>query len=147
MLLFSCTKINLYEKVTAIPKHKWHSKFKPAFKFNISDTTSAYQLFLIIRHNEKYNYNNLWINLYIIEPGTAIANKVQYELPLATNERGWLGTGMDDIYEHRINLTPASETFYFKKSGIYTFTIEQIMRDEPLENVMNIGIRVEKKPG
>ena len=31
------------------------------------------------------------------------------------------------------------------KAGNYTFTIEQIMREDPLENVLNVGLRIEKK--
>ena len=34
--------------------------------------------------------------------------------------------------------------FYFRKKGDYTFTIEQIMREDPLNNVLNVGIRIEK---
>ena len=103
-----------------------------------------YQVYIILRHNEKYNYNNIWVNLYTQLPGDSAASKVQYELPLANNE-GWLGTGMDDIYEHRVALTPNSERFYFKKAGTYKFTVEQIMREDPLENIMNVGLRIEKK--
>jgi gliding motility-associated lipoprotein GldH len=67
-------------------------------------------------------------------------HKAAFELQLATNEK-WLATGMDDIYEHRIKLTDPQ---YFK-AGVYHFSIEQIMREDPLENVMNVGLRVEKK--
>ncbi len=146
-LLFcsSCTRINLYEKQVAIPAHEWRSSFKPSFKFIINDTTAPYQIYIIVRHNDKYNYNNLWLNLYTLAPGSKAAAKAQYELPLATNEKGWLGTGMDDLYEHRIALTPLNESFYFKKAGEYTFTLEQIMREDPLSNVMNVGLRIEKK--
>ncbi len=141
---FSCTTIDLYEKVAPIPKHEWSSAFKPQFTFTITDTARPYQLFISLRHNNKYSYNNIWINLHTKTPDGTVA-KAQYELPLATNERGWLGTGMDDLYEHRIALTPAAQNFYFKKSGNYTFTIEHIMREDPLENIMNVGLRIEKK--
>ncbi|MBD0367764.1 MAG: hypothetical protein ICV53_16885, partial [Flavisolibacter sp.] len=97
LLLFSsCQTIDLYEKVVPIPKHEWHSSFKPIFKFVIKDTTVPYQLYIILRHNEKYNYNNIWLNVYTLLPGSREPVKAQYELPLATNDRGWLGTGMDD---------------------------------------------------
>jgi gliding motility-associated lipoprotein GldH len=144
-IFISCTPIDLYERVATIPKQAWQSSFKPSFTFTISDTTAPYQLFLILRHNNKYNYNNLWVNLYRKSPDGKVS-KVPYELPLATNERGWLATGMDDLYEHRIPLTPpANDTFYFNKPGAYTFTIEQIMREDPLENILNVGLRIEKK--
>ena len=56
-----------------------------------------------MRHNEKYNYNNIWMNLYSQPPGDTL-HKAPYELQLATDEKGWLGTGMDDIYEQRREL-------------------------------------------
>lgn len=144
-LFSSCTTIDLYEKVEAIPKHQWQSSYKPRFTFSIKDTAVPYQLFIILRHNEKYNYNNIWINLYTQIPGSKTAEKAQYELPLATNEKGWLGTGMDDLYEHRIALTPAAEKFYFKHAGEYTFAIEHLMRENPLKSIMDVGLRIEKK--
>ena len=98
-----------------------------------------------MRHDEKYTFNNIYINLSAKQPGTDSIREVRYDLPLATNEKGWLGSGMDDIYEHRIPLTPPDQRFYFKKSGTYTFTIEQIMREDPLAHVLNVGLRIEKK--
>jgi len=138
-ILSSCTKIDLYEKDVTVPGFRWKSNFQPEFAFNIKDTTSPYQLFLVLRHNEKYNFNNIWITLYSQPPGDTV-HKASFELQLANNEK-WLASGMDDIYEHRIRLTDPQ----YLKAGIYRFRIEQIMREDPLENVMNVGLRVEKK--
>ena len=140
LFLSSCSSINLYEKDVAIPEHKWKSSFKPSFTFTIKDTTVPYQLFLVLRHTEKYNYTNIYINLYIQPPGKDSMQKIQKDLLLANND-GWLGTGMDDIYEHRI-LLGEKQTL---KAGTYTFTIEQLMREDPLENVLDVGLRIEKK--
>jgi gliding motility-associated lipoprotein GldH len=144
LILASCTTIDLYEKTVPIPKHAWSSSFKPQFKFTIKDTTYPYQVYIIIRHNDKYNYNNIWLNLYTQAPGDTV-QKVQYELPLADKEKGWLGSAMDDIYEHRIAITPQAQKLYFRKSGEYTFTLEQTMREDPLQHVMDVGVRLEKK--
>lgn len=133
--------MDLYEKTVVIPGHKWSSSFKPKFTFNIRDTSSPYQAYLVFRHNEKYNYNNIYVNLYAQLPGEDTSIKIQQDLLLATNEKGWLGTGMDDIYEHRIELGPPQPL----KAGEYTFTLEQIMREDPLEHVLNAGLRIEKK--
>ncbi|MGZ5221040.1 MAG: gliding motility lipoprotein GldH [Chitinophagaceae bacterium] len=142
-LFTACTTIDLYEKSITIPKHQWESSFKPSFDFIIKDTTSPYKLFFILRHNEKYSFNNIYINIYVKGPGQGqdSALKIQQDLVLATNEKGWLATGMDDIYEHRIPLAPEQSL----KAGTYTFTIEQIMREDPLKNVLNAGLRIEKK--
>jgi gliding motility-associated lipoprotein GldH len=129
----------------SIPGHRWSSSFKPEFTFNIKDTTVPYQLFFVIRHNEKYRYRNIYINLYTRRPARDSIENIQFDLPLATDEKGWLGSGMDDIYEHRIPLTPPEQDLYFRRSGTYTFTIEQIMRENPLEHVLSAGLRIEKK--
>jgi len=70
---------------------------------------------------------------------------IRRDLTLGTDAEGWKdASGMDDIYEHRISLTD-KEPLYFNKPGDYTFTVEQIMREDPLKNVLNVGLRVEKK--
>jgi gliding motility-associated lipoprotein GldH len=140
-----CTTIDLYEKYVTIPHHSWQSSFKPTLSFRIEDTSAAYQVFFIIRHSEKYNYNNIYINLQTRQPGQDSTTSARFDLTLATQDKGWLGSGMDDIYEHRIPLTPSNEEFYFRKPGEYQFTIEQIMREDPLRQVYNVGLRIEKK--
>lgn len=139
LFICSCTTVDLYEKDATIPGFKWKSSFKPEFTFAIKDTTVRYELFLVLRHNEKYNYNNIWINLYSQPPGDTL-HKAFFELQLANNEK-WLASGMDDVYEHRIKLTDPQ----YLKAGLYHFKVEQIMREDPLENVMDVGLRMEKK--
>jgi gliding motility-associated lipoprotein GldH len=141
----SCTTVDIYEKTVPIPGHKWLNNYRPEFSFEIKDTSVPYNIYFVIRHTEKYNYNNIYINLISKQPGADSIIKQQKDIPLATNEKGWLGTGMDDIYEQRWNLS-SSQGSYFSKAGVYTFSIEQIMRENPLEHVMNVGLRIEKKP-
>jgi len=141
LIASSCTTIDLYEKTTPIPGHAWQNSFKPTFDFIIKDTTSLYQVYLVIRHNEKYNYSNIYVNLYVLGPGQDTAQKIQRSIDLATNEKGWLGTGMDDIYEQRQPLGREQPL----KAGQYKFTVEQIMRENPLQHVFDVGIRIEKK--
>ena len=139
-LVASCTTVDLYEKTVNIPGHAWENSFRPSFEFTIKDTSALYQPYFVLRHNEKYNYTNIYINLYLQGPGQDTAQKYQENLELAGKE-GWKATGMDDIYEHRIELGKPSRL----RAGNYKFTVEQIMRDNPLQNVLNAGIRIEKR--
>jgi gliding motility-associated lipoprotein GldH len=138
-ILISCTTVDLYEKNVSLPDHEWKSSYKPEFTFTIKDTNSLYQVYFVMRHTEKYNFNNIWINLYSQPPGDTL-HKAPYELQLATNDKGWLASGMDDIYEHRIKLTKPVAL----KAGEYKLMLESIMREDPLKNVLNVGIRIEK---
>ena len=140
LCLAACTTADLYEKTVPLPNHEWKSDYKPEFNFTITDSTALYQPFFVIRHTEKYNYNNIWINLLFQLPGDTLRTEM-HEIPLATNERGWLGKGMDDIYEHRHQLTQRPIAL---KAGSYKFMLENVMREDPLKHVLNVGIRVEK---
>jgi gliding motility-associated lipoprotein GldH len=139
-ILSACTTIDVFEKNVTIPRHEWSSSFRPVINFEIKDTVSTYNIFAVVRHSDAYRYKNIWMNVYIQAPGDS-ARKQQLDLKLATDDKGWLGTGMDDIYEHRINITSDPVRL---KTGNYKFILENIMREDPLEHVMNVGIRVEK---
>jgi gliding motility-associated lipoprotein GldH len=145
LFISACTTIDLFEKNVSIPGHRWSSSFRPEFSFVIKDTSIPYQLYFVFRHNEKYRYRNIYIRLHSRYPGSDSTGNIQFDLPLATDEKGWLGSGMDDIYEHRIPLTPPEQQLYFRRPGTYSFTLEQIMREDPLEYVWSAGLRIEKK--
>lgn len=140
----ACIKTDLFEKNVAIPGHAWAYSFKPQIRFTIQDTASSYNIFMVVRHNDAFRYNNLWVRLKSAAPGDSSVVAQQFDLPLATQNR-WTGTGMDDIYEHRILLY--RRPVKFSKPGDFTITIEQVMRENPLPDIMNVGIRLEKVQG
>lgn len=141
LFVISCTTVDVFEKNITIPKHAWRSSFKPEIRFEIKDTLARYSIYAVIRHTDAYRYKNIWINMYMQMPGDTLI-KQRLDLRLATDDKGWLGTGMDDIFEHRILVT--QQPVSLKASGSYLFRLENIMREDPLEHVMNVGIRVEK---
>ncbi len=136
----SCETVDLYEKWANIPKHEWKSDFVPTFKFTVKDSTTPYQLYVVLRHTQQYNYNNIYVNVWAKGPQQDSAVNIKQDLLLATNEKGWLGQGMDDIYSHMIKLGSP----ILLKAGDYEFKLEQIMREDPLKHVLDAGIRIEK---
>ncbi len=140
LFLTSCQTIPLYEQTTIFPEHSWSAKQANTYQFNITDTNASYKVYFVIRHHNAYHYKNIWLKLSIQSPSdsTTIQN---LNLNMADEGKGWLGTGMDDIFDQRIPLknTPT----HFKK-GITTFTLEHTMREDPLQNILSTGIRVEK---
>ena len=146
-MLHACMHIDLFEKTVNIPNHSWKSEFRPEFTFTIKDTSSPYDVHLILRHSDLYHFNNIWLNVGIKRPGVDSTFTFKVNARLATNDKGWLGAGMDDIYEHRISLINdlINNNISLKQAGTYTITLQQIMREDPLENVLNAGIKLEKK--
>jgi gliding motility-associated lipoprotein GldH len=140
-LLAGCSETGLYEKVYFMKGNAWSSQEQPSFEFEVKDTASKYQLYFLIRHADAYEYNNVWISLKSQLPGDSIIRKERFDIPLA-DQNEWLGSGMDDIFDHRVLLY--REPVKFSKTGLYKVDIGHEMRVEPLEPVFNVGLRIEK---
>ena len=142
LLTSSCTQIEVFEKNTVIPKYQWDQNFAATGEFIITDTATAYSIYLVIRHTDAYQYNNIWLNIGLQPPGDSMRIQ-KVNIKLGDDANGWEGTGMNDIWELRKLLN--GEPRRFKQAGKYRFTISQIMRDNPLRNIMSVGLRIEKK--
>lgn len=140
ILLFSaCTTIGVSEQQKVFNSHSWEAKDSVTFNFEIKDTSSNYQYQLILRHHEKYQYSNIWLQVHVQQPDTNFTFKREFQL---ADNKQWLGTRMDDITEHRI---PFNQTPIPLKKGKYSFTLKQIMRNNPLPEVLSVGVAVVKK--
>ena len=138
----SCGKIDLYEKQVQIPAQKWFYNDVPEFNFQIEDTTSLYNIYVVLRHTDLYGFNNVWLRIGSQAPGDSMSYQ-NLNIRLASGS-SWKGTGMDDIYEIREMISPGPVSF--NKTGDYHFKIAQIMRENPLRYILNVGLRVEKIP-
>ena len=138
--LVACQTIPLSEQNTIHPDHQWNSKKPEKYLFNITDTNNLYKVVFVIRHHNAYHYKNIWVELShssADEKGRAES----FNLNLADDQKGWLGTGMDDIYDQRIPLYAKPIKL---KYGLHTFTIKHTMREDPLQNILSTGVRIEK---
>ncbi|HZK65288.1 MAG TPA: gliding motility lipoprotein GldH [Puia sp.] len=141
-LVCSCSwTTGTFEKSVIMPEHQWPSSIKPDIAFTITDTVSLYNIYIVLRHTDAYHFNNLYVRAAVYEPGATHPKTGEYDLLLASNEKGWNGTAMDDIYDTRIIIQPGTR---FRKTGTYHFIMEQLMREDPLKNILSAGLRLEK---
>lgn len=140
MLLASCRQVAVFEKNTPIPDYKWSLGYAAKGSFEITDTLSSYNIYIVLRHTDAYEFNNIWLNVGLQSPGDSLFFQ-KVDLPLGSDAGGWEGTGMNDIWEVR---KPLALNKRFRKNGEYQFSIFHIMRQDPLKWVMSAGLRVEK---
>lgn len=135
-------KMDTYEKNLDIPGHEWSYAYKPVFEVTVQpqDTAYVYNIYVNVRHKDSYPFSNIWLQVHTQFPGEKPVTQ-RVELPLADNSGKWLGSGLDGIYEHRI---PIQQKAIMNKPGTYKFTFEQNMRQNPLPDIMNVGLRIEK---
>ena len=141
LLAVACQNSAVFKDNVELKEAKWPIKTVPSFSFDISDTTRTYSLFYNLRNTKSYPYYNLYVTRTLIGPdGKAIERKLD-ELILANATTGKpTGNGLGDIYDHKFL---AVKDFRFPKAGKYTVRIEQYMRQDPLPEVVSVGLSVE----
>lgn len=144
LFLSSCMTSNTYQKQVGIPNAQWAGDFIPEFVFEVHDTQAHYQPQFLLRHDDNYPFSNIWVKVFIQLPGdTVYTDSFQTELMLADNEGFWLGEEQSVYWTHRISLS--SRKFeQFKRMGTYKVKLCQMMRQDPLEGVLNVGWRLDK---
>lgn len=146
-LTYGCNIPNsaYFQKEVSVKDGQWASDMEPVFTLNIKDTTCEYQTYILLRNSDDYPYSNIWLMIRVKKPGAtsfpAIGKRIN--LKLANVKGVWLGKGMGSIWEHKIPLNN-KDNLHFEKPGTYQIQITQIMRNDPLQGILNAGIIVEK---
>ncbi len=139
---FSCDLNRVYEKYASISNNGWEIKSPANFTIEIGDTSVLYDMYINIRHNETYPFQNIWLMIATKFPdGTNLSRRI--EIMLASEDGKWYGENLGDIWDYR---TLIQENASFTQAGTYTFSFEQNMRQDPLPGIMAVGLRIEN-PG
>jgi len=140
LAFLGCTDGNtIIDQNTSIENLNWSYANKVKNDFKIDDPAAAYNIFLNLRVTGNYRYSNIF--LLIKKAGPKLNSKTRFEIKLAEPDGRWLGQGSGNLYSFQV---PVITAFKFPAKGTYHFEIEQNMRDNPLHEVSDVGLRVEK---
>ena len=96
-----------------------------------------------LRHTEAYPYSNLYVLMQLDFPnGKKSVDTL--ECILADRRGKWAGRTIGDLVDHRIGLRSNNDTVLFHLKGNYKVTITQAMREDPLNEVMDVGFALEE---
>ena len=141
-ILFSaCTNENIvFEQNAAIEGAAWHYDDKKSFTFEINDLEQKYRLLIYLRHTKDYPNENIWLNSLTTFPsGESVPDEI--ELSLAAKDGSWLGNGSGRVITRELILR---NTFRFTETGQYEILLSQFMRRNPLDHILDVGLRLEK---
>ena len=141
-ILPSCKQLDTSVQAFNIPNAQWYSNAKPTFTFVITNETAKYEMAFLIRHTNNYKYNNLFVNVAYNAAGI-VGTAQHIEIPLTNNNTSWSGKLFNNIVETYVTAKILPDSILIKK-GTYTFTIENIMREDPLPEILQIGLMVKK---
>lgn len=144
-VFFSCNNNSLYSKYKSISNNKWHKDSIVSFNVTIHDTLTDHNIFLNLRNNKDYNFNNIFLIVKLNYPNKKIViDTLEYRM--ADVNGHYLGTGFTDIKENKLGFR---EHFIFHSSGKYIFNVQQAMREngqenglEFLEGITDVGIEI-----
>ncbi len=139
--LAGCTDPNaVIDANTLIVNNNWSYANKITNSVTITDETIPYNLYFNLRVTADYKYSNLFAIIKQINPDKTTGS-VRYEFKLANADGEWLGSGSGNIYSYQI---PFIKNYKFPAKGTYRFEIEQNMRDNPLHEISDVGLRIER---
>lgn len=146
LVLTSCDPNRVFDGYQAVPE-KWHKDSIISFKITPPDSTNTYNLFVNLRNNNTYKYNNLFLIVEMVFPhGKTLTDTLEYKM--ADPSGKFLGTGLMDIKENKLWY---KEGVIFKEKGDYQVNIQQAMRENgkvngvtELEGITDVGFRIEK---
>lgn len=125
----SCQNENIKEVYHSFNNNTWNTDSIVSFELDNIDTTSSYDLYLMVRHTTNFKFQNLFLF-------TNFENQQDtLELFLSEKSGRWLGKGFGEIKELKIRI---KENVNFKENQGQMFSVEQAMRYEDLEKIINL---------
>jgi len=141
-MCLSCNQREVYYTFRNIKDVEWSKRDTLVFNIDSSsiEANAVYNVFIEVLNNGNYPYRNIWFytqdnfNDTIFE-----SDSKQYML---ADEFGkWHGSGFGAIYQLSLEY---KEAVRIKEKRNYTVKIVHGMRDEPLEGIEKIGLKLEK---
>ena len=144
ILFFSCDKKRVFDEYKSVGT-AWHKDSIVTFDLPELDSTKRYNLFVTLRDNNNYPFNNLFLIVGIEMPnGFTKVDTLEYQM--AKPDGSLIGDGVSDLKENKL--------FYKEKvrfRGKYKVNIKQAVRENgkvpgvtALEGITEVGFRIEK---
>jgi gliding motility-associated lipoprotein GldH len=136
----SCDDSLVFEENKGIDGMVWKSNQPVSFQVDVQDTTQACNFYFNLRHGEDYPFSNIFIFMKTTFPNGEAA-KDTMEFTLQQTDGKWIGSGLGDLRDNQIMF---KQNLRFPLRGMYTFSLEQAMRQDELPHISEVGLRIEK---
>ena len=140
LFLGSCDGRMVYENIADVPDKEWKANAPVNFAIPVDDTISLQNILITVQNATNYKYSNLFLFVTTTSPsGATVCDTL--EVQLADDKGRWYGKGFSRYYDLRV---PYKHLIKFPLKGDYTISIAQGMREESLEGIVKVGVRVEQ---
>ena len=141
-LLTACNENTVYHSYQSLPDEGWGKSDTLSFQIPITDSIpTTLRLFAEVRNRIEYPYHDLHLFISQNLQDSTVWRTDTIAISLADSTGRWTGHGWGSIYQ--------SETFIKSvlplRSGNYTIKVINGMKDEKLQGLSDVGIRIEKQ--
>lgn len=145
LTLFSCDKKRVFDEYKSVGK-SWNKDSIVSFDLPKLDPKKQYNLFINIRDNNDFPFNNLFLIVSMEQPDKKTkVDTLEYQM--ANPDGSLLGDGFTDVKESKLIF---KERMKFNE-GEYKIHIKQAVRQtgkvtgvEKLDGITEVGFRIEK---
>lgn len=145
MLLVSCDKKRVFDEYKSVGS-AWNKDSIVKFNLPKLDSLKYYNLYLNVRDNNDFPFNNLFLLVSLEQPdGLTKVDTLEYQM--ANPDGKLLGDGFSDVKESKLFY---KEKFKFDKKGDYKIRIQQAIRQtgkvtgvKELKGITEVGFRIE----
>lgn len=143
ILFVSCDKKRVFDEYKTLGS-AWHKDSIVTFNLPELDSTKRYNLFVTLRDNNNYPFNNLFL-IVGLEMANGFTKVDTLEYQMANPDGSLMGDGFSDIKENKLFY---KENVRFR--GKYKVNIKQAVREngkvpgvKELEGITEVGFRIE----
>lgn len=144
-LLVSCDEKRVFDEYKSVGS-AWNKDSIVSFDLPKLEATKPYDLYLNLRNNDNYPFNNIFL-LVSLENPDGLTKVDTLEYAMANNDGTLLGEGFSDTKESKLFF---KENVFLSKKGQYKVKIQQAVRqngkikgEKELNGVTEVGFRIE----
>ncbi|GAP71553.1 gliding motility-associated lipoprotein GldH [Candidatus Symbiothrix dinenymphae] len=127
----------IYYQFRSFPQSEWNVQEEIRFEVSIDDTTEHYNVYIIVRNTDKYNFSSIRLIVDILNTDHTTQTD-SLHVQLADSNGRWYGTGIS-LYDVEI---PYQTNIQYPDSGVCVYTIRQGMAENPLQGISDVGLLV-----
>jgi gliding motility-associated lipoprotein GldH len=142
ILLSNCNGDTIPAGAHSFENNSWSYDAKIPFEFELDDTSSVYDLVLVLRNTNDYKYSNLFVSIEE-SPPYGESYKSHHEIPIANPDGSWIGNKSGSIIENKYLIRRGTFPFI----GKYKYSIQHAITDESVEEVMDLTLLLTKYNG
>ena len=145
LLIISCDEKRVFDEYKSVG-NAWHKDSIISFKLPKFEESKKYKLFVNVRDNNDYPFDNLFLIVSLEQPNKkVVVDTLEYKM--ANLDGSLMGDGFSDIKESKLFY---KDNVDFKMKGVYKVHIQQAVRQtgkvsgvNDLKGITEVGFRVE----